>query len=330
MNDEMELDFAALLAETDDAAVTAKWRRTALWAVQQGTNTLLLAVGMVGIAGMFVVWFGSAVDAWILEYGISILHYVAIGVIGAQLLFGPRGVWLKRRAIAERLQKHAMWYRAGVEPYDKPDADKKFQTMISAMRERLEKRKPLFDFLKLRSLRLSAAFKLEPKGDHGFPGDAPSKSLTPRACNLEPRDALNLALHRLEDQRFWHTRKAGYFYRRYLFWQGVNLVALIVATVINRFAGHAYETVLVTGSIGLFLNALLNFCEYNPVSLRYEQLAKALVHVRRDFEPRLEESLASGDRETFNEELAKFVEAIEDKMQSGFDAWYLVQEAFPD
>lgn len=326
----LETRYLAMLREYDDRAVQYKSWRLRLWWVTLGTIFVPLFLGVAGLGGHLNRWLGSHAEHLVLEWVIRVFHVLHVLLILANVFFSIRGQWLKHRAAAERLRGQGMLYRVGANPYDGRDPDRRFDKYLTDMdREMTEPSKVwwrvLWDRLRTRDTRTRAALGLEPLSPADSP---PDRGLLPRGPAAGPDAHRLAAFERLDNQRAWHLRKAGRFYRFYLYFQGALLANTVGTAAYLYFVGHSFEQVIVSGAINLMLTAARDFHEHGPLSLRYAQLADTLRRVRVEFSQALEER--RGDPEAQARVAARLAIAVEARLANEFNAWFLVQTTNPE
>jgi hypothetical protein len=296
----------------DRGAVSRKRWYQLVWLTVAILTWLTLLVAILGTEFEYMPWF----DRPIVDHTISVFGAILVVLIVAQTTLGLQGRWLSYRAAAERLRRACMAYRAGLPPFDRPDAAAELErTMadIAAIAD-TQRGRPFYE-------RFSWAYiwdllVIPPDVRQPFPS-TPDEGLAlgPIGKDGEVLDG------RLRNQRRWYVRKSRRYFRLYLLFQ-LAIISCSVANVLHVLLFHrVFWVVAVTTTLSLGLIALRDFLDFGPLFLRYLQTAGNL----KEMEDAYLNGKAPFDVKDDGERRRRLVEQVEQTLSSEFQYWYVTR-----
>jgi hypothetical protein len=304
--------YRRYLHRYDHGAVSRKRWYQFVWLTIAILTWLTLLVAILGTEFEYMPWF----DRPIVDHAISAFGGVVVVLIIAQTTLGLQGRWLAYRAAAERLRRACMAYRAGLPPFDKPDAAAELErTMadIAAIAD-TQRGQPFYE-------RFSWAYiwdllVIPTDVRQPFP-NTPDEGLAlgPIGKDDEVLDG------RLRNQRRWYVRKSRRYFRLYLLFQ-LAIILCSVANMLHVLLLHRiFWVVAVTTTLSLGLIALRDFLDFGPLFIRYLQTAGNLKEI--------EDAYLTGkppfDVKDEADRRRRLVEQVEQTLSSEFQYWYVTR-----
>jgi hypothetical protein len=299
--------YRSYLAKYDAGAVRRKRGYLVLWMVITVTTwlTLLLAIG--GMAAGHQAWLPD----WVINRFLSVSGSVVVALTVLQTVLGLQARWLAYRGAAERLRRTCMLYRAGLPPFDGPDADTLFEQTIRDISSIADTHKGRRFQGRFEWSYVWDLLRLPPELCRRFPS-APDQGVTPRP--LADGDVLD---GRLRNQRLWYVRKSRRYFRLYVLFQ-VALVGLSAYNVGHVLVyGRELWLVAFIMTVSLGLIAARDFLDWGPLFIRYLVTAGNLKE--------MEEAYLAGrvpfDQGDEAERRRRLVEQVEQVLSSEFQSW---------
>ncbi len=338
--DRLDRRYTHVRTEYDRLALRYKGARVRLWFVTLIATWGPLLCAIVGLGGLL----DSRWNQFLLHSVIPVLGTINFTVNVLQVVTSPRGRWLEYRAATEQLREQAMRFRAGLSPYDGPDADARFDHLLDGLTRRLGATTRTAHTRAGRggcaALRGAAFWRLTVwklfagrvgLAVRGLPADLrdevphpPDAGLFPRLADLAPSERVGVVAARLRNQRRWHLMKAGRYYSWYLIFQMLISGSGAFVAGYSYFVGRSFVWYGVATAASLSLMAWRDFLECASLSMRYFQLARSL----GELEERLLR-LSAGAGGVSAAALAEIVDDGERLIGSEFRSWKLVQETVP-
>jgi hypothetical protein len=304
--------YRQYLLRYDRGAVSRKRAYQFVWLSVAILTWLTLLVAILGTEFEYMPWF----ERPIVDHAISGFGGIVVVLIVAQTTLGLQGRWLAYRAAAERLRRACMAYRAGLPPFDRPDATAELdRTMadIAAIAD-TQRGRPFYE--RFSWTYIWDLLRIPPDVRRLFPS-TPDEGLAlgPIAKDGEILDG------RLRNQRRWYVRKSRRYFRLYLLFQ-LAIISCSVANVLHVLLLHrVFWVVAVTTTLSLGLIALRDFLDFGPLFIRYLQTAGNLKEIEDAYLTR-KPPFEQADE---TERRRRLVEQVEQTLSSEFQYWYVTR-----
>jgi hypothetical protein len=323
----IETRYRQMLADYDGWAIRFKAVLFWLWSASMFLTWVPLLLAVVAM------WFPlpAAVADPLLWYILPVAGVVNAIITFFQAFFVFRSSWLRNRTAAERLRGVAMRFRAGVAPFNGPDAEKQLDHVLDDVRQEASDR-PVAgtgeESARLLPWWWHLCFEPLPPELRTLPAHAPDVGLYPRLAD-EPVEAAELVIveQRLRHQRRWHFLRAQLYARIYLGLQAGIVLLGVVSGIYGLCLGRAFGLYAFTTSCTLFLVAWRELLGYASIGLRYYRLQRTLGRIEASYRAHVQRYGAQATPADRLDWLRTVAVQVEQTLASDFEVWRIGRDS---